>query len=220
MNTRDKILMVSLKHFIITGFDHTSLNLIAEEVGIKKPSIYYHFNSKEELLIKGIELVIETIEKELDTLHTIAGGTKNQLISLFECILDFNAKLSVMIGNDYGTPVNLISIFQMSANRFDTVSEIIDAYYARLSKRVEHIIEEGQKRGEVKAFLVKEVAAIEIIARIEGLLALASVCKSVDINSIRAQLYETLWSSIEAEQKLPKKNRLFGYKNIDLGHKW
>ena len=50
-STREKILDVALDLFTDQGFDGTSMREIAGRLGITKPSIYYHFASKEEILL-------------------------------------------------------------------------------------------------------------------------------------------------------------------------
>ena len=51
MNTKEKIFNVSLDLFSQKGYDSVSLREIAEEVGIKKSSIYSHYPSKEAILM-------------------------------------------------------------------------------------------------------------------------------------------------------------------------
>lgn len=51
MNTKEKIFNVSLDLFSKKGYDSVSLREIAEEVGIKKSSIYSHYPSKEAILM-------------------------------------------------------------------------------------------------------------------------------------------------------------------------
>jgi AcrR family transcriptional regulator len=49
-DTRDRILQISLDLFIEQGYENVSLREIAEQVGVTKAALYYHFASKEEIL--------------------------------------------------------------------------------------------------------------------------------------------------------------------------
>lgn len=50
MNTKDKILDVSLLMFSASGYDAVSIRDICREVGIKESSLYYHFKNKQDIL--------------------------------------------------------------------------------------------------------------------------------------------------------------------------
>lgn len=55
MNTKERIFDVSLDLFSKKGYDSVSLREIADEVGIKKSSIYSHYPSKEAILMDIFE---------------------------------------------------------------------------------------------------------------------------------------------------------------------
>ena len=65
-NKRDEILVQAANLFRKKGFSGTSMQDIARDVGILKGSIYYYFNSKNEIfrevLIKGISPVLKNAE--------------------------------------------------------------------------------------------------------------------------------------------------------------
>lgn len=64
--TFKKILETAYVMFSEKGFDKTSLSMIATEVGISKPAIYYYFKSKDEL----IEYLFDEICKEIELGNT------------------------------------------------------------------------------------------------------------------------------------------------------
>jgi AcrR family transcriptional regulator len=51
MSTRDRILDAALDLFNEKGFDKTSLREIAEQIGVTKAALYYHFASKGDILM-------------------------------------------------------------------------------------------------------------------------------------------------------------------------
>lgn len=62
MNTKEKIFNVALDLFSQKGYDSVSLREIAEEVGIKKSSIYSHYRSKEEILMDIFDYFTQQFE--------------------------------------------------------------------------------------------------------------------------------------------------------------
>lgn len=74
IKTADRILESATECFSKNGFDRTNLRDIAKKVGIREPSIYRHFKSKEELyqqvLYHGLAPMAETLlsltQKEAD----------------------------------------------------------------------------------------------------------------------------------------------------------
>jgi AcrR family transcriptional regulator len=66
-DTRQWILAVAQELFIDQGYDGTSLREIADRLGFTKAALYYHFRSKEEILVAllepGNELLAEFLER-------------------------------------------------------------------------------------------------------------------------------------------------------------
>lgn len=59
MTTVDRIAEIALAYFAEHGYEGTALSSIAEQVGIKTPSIYAHFKSKDDLFLKVVDHVVE-----------------------------------------------------------------------------------------------------------------------------------------------------------------
>ena len=55
-DTKTAIIDTAMKLFLQNGYDKVSLNDIAKEIGIKKPSIYYYFPGKKHRNLQGVFL--------------------------------------------------------------------------------------------------------------------------------------------------------------------
>ena len=63
MRTEEAILQATMRLLATRGIQGTSLDLLAEEVGVAKSSILWHFGSKEELLLRVAERVLEEVAR-------------------------------------------------------------------------------------------------------------------------------------------------------------
>ena len=63
MSTKERILEEALTLFAENGYDGTGVDLIAERVGIKGPSLYRHYKSKEDILNTLIDSAEERYEE-------------------------------------------------------------------------------------------------------------------------------------------------------------
>ena len=74
LDTRQRILDVALDLFIEQGFDGTSLREIAEQLGVTKAALYYHFESKDDILMA---LHLRLHEFGRDSLQRMGEGPVN-----------------------------------------------------------------------------------------------------------------------------------------------
>jgi AcrR family transcriptional regulator len=82
-DTRQRILDVALDLFTEQGYDGTSLRQIAEQLGVTKAALYYHFESKEDILMA---LHMRIHEFGRDALMLI--GEQPVSLALWEQLLD------------------------------------------------------------------------------------------------------------------------------------
>lgn len=66
-NRKEEIIMATLKLASTKGLKAVSMNMIAEEIGIKKPSLYNHFKSKDELVNEMYLFLRNKAQKETQT---------------------------------------------------------------------------------------------------------------------------------------------------------
>ncbi|HJM96686.1 MAG: TetR/AcrR family transcriptional regulator [Acidimicrobiales bacterium] len=66
MKTSERVLSAATTAFGEFGYDSTSLDDLAKELGIRKQSILYHFPSKEQLLASSVDKAIDELILVLD----------------------------------------------------------------------------------------------------------------------------------------------------------
>lgn len=65
MTTKPQLLTIALSQFAQHGYEGTSLADIASEAGIKKPSIYAHFKSKEDLFLHVLRQTLREFKRRI-----------------------------------------------------------------------------------------------------------------------------------------------------------
>jgi AcrR family transcriptional regulator len=82
-DTRQRILDVALDLFTEQGFDGTSLRQIAEQLGVTKAALYYHFESKDDILM-ALHLRLH----EFGKVALLRMGEEPVTLDLWEELLD------------------------------------------------------------------------------------------------------------------------------------
>jgi AcrR family transcriptional regulator len=67
--TKERILGVAQDLFTRYGYDKVSLREVAEQVGVTKAALYYHFSSKEEILKTLVEPLVEVSRRLAERLQ-------------------------------------------------------------------------------------------------------------------------------------------------------
>ena len=84
INTKEKILKVSINLFSKKGYNEVSMREIAKEVGIKESSIYYHYSKKEDILDTIFEYFIKRMNKAEITENHMKKLLKQSPMALYQ----------------------------------------------------------------------------------------------------------------------------------------
>ncbi len=88
-DVRSQLLRVATRRFARQGFDSTSLQEIAEEVGIKKPSLLHHFPSKNDLLLAVLDNLFEHWTSRLPALLEAVTSGRGRFEAITQELLRF-----------------------------------------------------------------------------------------------------------------------------------
>ncbi len=100
--TRQQILETAQRLFTELGYDATSLQMIADEMGLTKAAVYYHFRAKIDILHAAMEPGIRRLEALLDEAAAMRGrrARTEHLVNGFVDFLVQNRRYAVMASTD------------------------------------------------------------------------------------------------------------------------
>ncbi|WP_427791655.1 TetR/AcrR family transcriptional regulator [Brevundimonas diminuta] len=149
---------VARAHFALHGFERASMADIAAEVGVRKPSLYAHFESKDALYLSIVPIAIE---RELQTARrsfTAEGDLRDHL-------RDYLAGLRLRFEQTDDMRFWLRAAFLPPEHLYDKVMEPIHAFMAQM----EAMLVEAFSRHPVYGPLDAETLASAFLGLVDGL---------------------------------------------------
>ncbi|WP_342431727.1 TetR/AcrR family transcriptional regulator [Neobacillus sp. FSL H8-0543] len=159
-----KIRDVALKHFAHFGYEGASLSKIAEEVGIKKPSIYAHYKGKDDLFLSVVGHVLYIERRRILTYFQTSESLplKTKLHGIFEWLEQgFNESSTTKL-------FLRISFFPPPA-LFDEVTKIVNPFLDGLKRNLIKLLNQAKIKGELSGNNI-EAVAIAYLTLIDGVL--------------------------------------------------
>jgi AcrR family transcriptional regulator len=117
--TRRQILATAQRLFTELGYDATSLQMIADEMGLTKAAVYYHFRAKSDILHAAMQPGIERLEALLEEGAGIRGrrARTEHLVNGFVDFLVQNRHYAVMASTDPAAKRNKLDDESTTARR-------------------------------------------------------------------------------------------------------
>lgn len=189
--TRQRILQAALDCFMHHGYHDTTMDDIAAASETSKGSLYWHFDSKEELLEAAIQAVFEERFGE-DTFFAALEGRPpaEKLRALGRTLADFATWAEGLFG--------LFLEFWTSSTHKPQVSalwiDILEQYKAAIIT----VIDAGIAQGEFRA-VEAEPLVWALMALYDGLAAYRMLKPDLDLARVSHVLIETLLHGLEVD---------------------
>src|SRR5271168_2294983 len=145
--SKDRLVNAARELFLSNGYEATSLSDILEKAEVNAGSLYYHFKTKEELLLAVLDMYMELMWPVL--LNPIYERTKDPFERIFG-LLDGYRQALVMTGCTYGCPIGSLAmelgdrfprarvkVAENFANWRDAVRQNLDDAAQRLPKSLD-----------------------------------------------------------------------------------
>lgn len=175
---KNQILAAAKQVFGRFGFNKTTLDDVANAVGMKKASLYYYYASKEELFKDVIKSETDELVAELEKNVFDKNNVHDQLNTYINTRLAYLQKM-----------INIHNLTVNSILEFRPISELLyREFFDKQIQIVVKIISDGIKNGELKNVNADRTANIFLTA-IESI-ATKVLCKSKATNEINYKSIE------------------------------
>jgi len=157
-NMKEKILVAASESFAARGFEATSLQMLADAVGIKKPSLLYHFRNKEEVRAEVLARLLSQWNARLPEILLAASTGKARFEAILNAGLDFFAedrsRAQVLVRELLDRPQEMRAV----------IAEYSKVWVTALSGA----IDEGQRSGRIRADVDPKVFITQIASLVVG----------------------------------------------------
>ncbi|WP_042196125.1 TetR/AcrR family transcriptional regulator [Paenibacillus camerounensis] len=162
--TLNLIKLASRNQFAMNGYEGASLATIANEVGIKKQSIYTYFKGKDELFSEVFEDSWNTEEDFIN--KYFHGGSDLEIERLLHgFLLEYIERYE----KDDNTNFFLRTIFYPPLHLKDTISQRGNEFIEQLQERIRSLFEEANTKNTFMFQTDVDHAAIAYIALMDGM---------------------------------------------------
>jgi TetR/AcrR family transcriptional repressor of nem operon len=170
-DTKKEILKSATRFLRRQSYNSFSYNDIAEEVGIKKPSIHYHFPTKDILGVEAVKYYKELIIKYITKLENHTEKPLEKLDSFFEFF-------RTGIEKDYLCPGVVLSV---EFNTLNTeMKEILQSLFNYYTTWLAEVLEQGREQGDLEFEEDSLEKAFFVASATEGAMVLARAYQLLD----------------------------------------
>jgi AcrR family transcriptional regulator len=160
--TRERILDVALDLFVRKGYAETSLREIAAELGFSKAALYYHFESKQDILM-ALHVRV----------HEVTGG----LLPMLQADADVDETWERIIGELIGLALRNRRLLELHLRNQEAFAEMHRGPAMEKHAPVEHNVEERIRGliGDRSASIERRVRRMASLGAIWGVLLASTV---------------------------------------------
>jgi len=99
---RARVIDAALDQFALHGVNGTSLQMIADHLGVTKAAVYYQFHAKEEIVLAVVESAFDDMVRFLDVAEATPSpdeAAASALAGLVDLVVDHRRAVSTLFGD-------------------------------------------------------------------------------------------------------------------------
>ncbi len=194
MQVKDKILKVARQEFAKHGFRNVRTDELANKLGISKRTLYFHFESKEQLLEEVIDLELETLKLRIDSI--ISEIENNKEVNVID-------ELSKMWQIDVDSSLSFTTEFFTDIQKFiPNIWDKIAAFRKKeMEKNFSRIFKVGVERQVFRSNISGELLFLMHLTIIQHLLNPETLMKmNYTPQMVIATIYDVLFKGVLTDE--------------------
>ena len=160
---RDRILDAAMKLLVEKGYTKTTMSRVARQAAVGRGTVYWHFESKDDLFFSLLERETAKIEGDMPRLLETDMPALEKLETLIRGFFQFygdapnllQAFMSVLTGSDEQMQQRLLAYFSSIYGRYDAL--------------IEGLLETAKDEGDVRPDLDSRVVAAAIVVMMDAM---------------------------------------------------
>ena len=192
--TRARILASALSLFVKKGYEHTTFTDVAARLKMTKGAVYWHFETKEDLLIALVREMIEKFQRQL-------GEMPAKDLTFLKVAETMIVRAARIVEDPKGSAFFLLLQTQvkwradsMAATRAQLLARDPNGPYHTLIRAVENDIAAGRVRADVNPVAIAAVSMATWTGLVRSKIEKFLEC---DLESTLRKTYEAMWNSVK-----------------------
>jgi AcrR family transcriptional regulator len=132
---REQILLAAAALFVEQGFGSTSTRAIAESVGIRQASLYYHFAGKDDILAELLDRSVRPSAEIARRLESTVGGEPAAAAAALHALAEADVTLLAAVPHNIGSLYLVPEVRDPRFDDFRSARDELQATYGRLGVR-------------------------------------------------------------------------------------
>ncbi|MFN8037590.1 MAG: TetR/AcrR family transcriptional regulator [Acidimicrobiales bacterium] len=125
--------------FAELGFDQTRMEDVATGCGIPKPTLYYHFKGKEEILSWLLERLLRDLSTDISAILDDAQPARARLTQMFTVYLQL-----------FADHPDVCHVLLSELGRITRIPELADSIWSAFHEPMRKVLDEGQRDGTLR----------------------------------------------------------------------
>lgn len=169
---KQHVIEVASQLFFVKGYSYTSMDEVTRISGVSKSNIYYHFKSKDDLLIAVLDYWMAHYQTRIG--QTLSDRTQ----SVEARILAFLNTIShEIVARDFKGSCPFLTLYIQSPMKPDAAKKKISVFFQQLQPSFVTLFQQGLDQGEFRPTLSAEQLGDLFLSTMEGAVLLTETMR-------------------------------------------